>query len=94
MVIGTATTFGHGPQTSHTTGEVGRGLTTGRSGTPTTVARRGIILRSDAATGEHTGKSWVVVRVEAVFFDFLAAFFFGGLVGLALTPEEDRGKND
>lgn len=93
MVIGTATAFRHGPQTAHTTRKVGGGLTTGRSGTPTTVTRRSIVLGGDTATGQHTGESWVVVRVEAVFFDFFAAFFFGSLVGLALTPEEDSSEN-
>lgn len=84
-------TVRHGEAT-HSAGEVGGGLAAGGGSTPSTITGGSVVLGGHDTS--HAGKGGIVVRVEPVFFDFLAAFFLVGLVRLALAPEEERGQDD
>lgn len=86
VVVGAAS-IRHGH--AHAAGQVRGGFTTGRGGTPAAVSGGSVVLGGDTASGHHTWQSGIIVRVEAVFFDFLAALFLGSLVRLALAPEPE-----
>lgn len=76
----------------HTAGQGGGSLAirAGCSVAPTSVAAR--VLSHLRSSHSNCRQRWVVVGVEAILLDLLAALLLIVLAGLALPPEDDTGQ--